>query len=70
MLYSPVILKKSDPINLNRVRLLCRARFNNNRARLVLGSDLKHIGLDYNWGPICYRVRLNEIGSDLIFESD
>ena len=40
------------------------------RARLVLGSDPKHIGPDYNSDPICYRVRLNEIGSELIFGSD
>ena len=37
---------------------------------LVLGSDPKHIGPDYNSDPICYRVRLNEIGSELIFGSD
>ena len=28
------------------------------------------IGPDYNSDPICYRVRLNEIGSELIFGSD
>ena len=48
---------KLDPINLNRVRLLCRARFNNNSTRLQIGPGL-------------YRVRLNIIGSELIFGSD
>ena len=38
--------------------------------RLVLGSDPKYIGPDYKSDPICYRARLNEIGSELIFGSD
>ena len=40
------------------------------RARLVLGSYPKYNGPDYNSHAICYRVRIKEIGSELIFGCD
>ena len=37
------------------------------RARLVLGSYPKYIEPDYISDPICHRVRIKQIGSELIF---
>ena len=70
----PGIPDKSDPINLKRVRLLNRARFNNNsspisfgirsetyRTRLEIGPDLLSCSIKRNRVRVDIRVRLKKI---------
>ena len=49
-------------IVLNRVRLLCRAWFNNNSSPISLGSDPKYIGPDYKSDPIWCSIKRNRVG--------